>query len=385
MRILAIHNILWSHYKARIFKGLQEIADAEKFDFYVIQLAYTEHSRAALGTDLGTHQYNYKVLFPDDVLENIKTLPKAQKLLAQVRAYRPTLVYLNGYYDPAYWLVLLYCRLKNIKIVLDFESTETSRKRVWWKESLKKYFLNNCDGIVCLGTKAAEYLRRLNIPENKILSTKNVGIDNDALFQLHQAALEERESNKKKFGLPTYNFIYAGRFVGRKNLLLLMKMFDSAQKKSSNKDRWGLILSGSGDEYQAMKELKQYLSNDSINFFEPCEWYEVPGRYALADVAVLPSTFEPFGFVTNEALVYGMPVIVSERCGSAADLVINGQNGFTFDPFNAADLEDKLIKIMGISERFKEFGEVGQRLIAEWHPDIIVNELMKAFKMVQKR
>ena len=77
-----------------------------------------------------------------------------------------------------------------------------------------------------------------------------------------------------------------------------------------------------------------------------------------------------------------MPVIVSERCGSAADLVINGQNGFTFDPFNAADLEDKLIKIMGISERFKEFGEVGQRLIAEWHPDIIVNELMKAFKMV---
>lgn len=40
---------------------------------------------------------------------------------------------------------------------------------------------------------------------------------------------------------------------------------------------------------------------------------------------------------------------------------------------------------MGISERFKEFGEVGQRLIAEWHPDIIVNELMKAFKTVQKR
>ena len=138
MRILAIHNILWSHYKARIFKGIQEIADAEQFDFYVIQLAYTEHSRAALRTDLGTHQYNYRVLFPDDVLENIKTLPKAQKLLAQVQAYRPTLVYLNGYYDLAYWLVMLYCRLKNIKIVLDFESTETSRKRVWWKENLKK-------------------------------------------------------------------------------------------------------------------------------------------------------------------------------------------------------------------------------------------------------
>lgn len=384
MKILAIHNILWAHYKARLFKGIQAIADAENIDFFVIQLAYTERSRAALGTDLGTHQYNYEVLFPNDALEDINKIEKATKLLEKVRTYHPTLVYLNGYYDPAYWLIMFYCQLKKIKLIIDFESTEISRKRVWWKESLKKYFLNHCDGIVCLGIKAAEYLKILNIPESKILTTKSLGIDNDSLLELYQAAFLKRNQEKKRLGLPRYNFIYAGRFVSRKNLLSLIRMFDATQKKFTSGHDWGLILSGSGEELSKMKALCSELDNQQIFFFEPCEWYEVPSRYALADVAVLPSTFEPFGFVTNEALVYGMPVLISDRCGSAADLVIENKNGYTFNPFLESDLEEKLLKIMSISTQFESFGKEGQKIIAEWHPDIIVSELMKSFKKVSQ-
>jgi glycosyltransferase involved in cell wall biosynthesis len=53
---------------------------------------------------------------------------------------------------------------------------------------------------------------------------------------------------------------------------------------------------------------------------------------ALSDVLVLPSYSEPWGLVVNEAMACGMPVIVSEKCGCAPDLVQNGKNGISINP-----------------------------------------------------
>jgi glycosyltransferase involved in cell wall biosynthesis len=44
------------------------------------------------------------------------------------------------------------------------------------------------------------------------------------------------------------------------------------------------------------------------------------------------STTEQWGLVVNEAMAAGLPVLVSDRCGCAPDLVEVGVNGFTFDP-----------------------------------------------------
>ena len=57
MKIVAIHNTLWAHYKARIYLGLYEGFLAQNIDFYVIQLAYSERSRWALKADLSIHKY----------------------------------------------------------------------------------------------------------------------------------------------------------------------------------------------------------------------------------------------------------------------------------------------------------------------------------------
>ncbi|REA62700.1 group 1 glycosyl transferase [Dyadobacter luteus] len=379
MKILAIHNILWSHYKARIFCGIHESLSAKNVQFFVLQLAYSERSRLALKTDLSVHKYPYKVLFPEKAIEDIGLVKKVFRVLAHVRAFKPDVIYLNGYYDLAYWFVLVYCKLNNVKLVLDFESNEISRQRIPWKEYLKKKFLSNCDGLVCLGTKAAEYALKLGVGRDKILSIRNVGVDNDALLSIYQTEYLLRNERKKEMGLPEFNFVYAGRFVERKNLDKLIKAFNEAQKISGNGQSWGLILSGEGGYKPKLVNLISDLKNNSVIFMDPCEWYEVPIRYTLGDVAVLPSLFEPFGFVTNEALVYSMPVLVSDRCGSAADLVIDNHNGFQFNPYDEKDLLEKVILMMNHTEKFNEWGKNGSKIIAEWSPDIIVNELVKSF------
>ena len=317
MKILAIHNILWAHYKARIFLGLHQGLAEKNIDFFVLQMAYSERSRWALKADLSIHKYPYQVLFPDKAVEEIRPFERIEKLISAVRKHKPDIIYLNGYYDLAYWFVVIHCKLNNIRLVVDSESNEISRKRIWWKEYLKTLFLSQCDGVVCLGKKAAEYVVKLKVNPEKILSRKNVGVDNDALLEIFKKELPYREQRKKELNLPLYNFLYAGRFVERKNLDRLIKTFNTAQQIAVNGKDWGLILSGGGEQKKHLTQLVSDLRNSSVFFLEPCEWYEVPIRYTISDVAVLPSTFEPFGFLTNEAMVYSMPVLVSERCGSA--------------------------------------------------------------------
>ena len=58
---------------------------------------------------------------------------------------------------------------------------------------------------------------------------------------------------------------------------------------------------------------------------------ELPEYYSLADIFVLPSGMgETWGLVTNEAMCFSLPVIVSDMVGCSLDLVIPGENGFIF-------------------------------------------------------
>jgi glycosyltransferase involved in cell wall biosynthesis len=56
-------------------------------------------------------------------------------------------------------------------------------------------------------------------------------------------------------------------------------------------------------------------------------WHEMPEVYASARVLVLPSLWEAWGMVCNEALQCGVPSVVSPFVGAADDVVLAGRNG----------------------------------------------------------
>ena len=57
---------------------------------------------------------------------------------------------------------------------------------------------------------------------------------------------------------------------------------------------------------------------------------QLPSVYCAADLLVLPSLYEPFGFVVNEAMLCGCPAAVSDRVGAKYDLVRQGETGYVF-------------------------------------------------------
>ena len=81
----------------------------------------------------------------------------------------------------------------------------------------------------------------------------------------------------------------------------------------------------------------------------------------------------------NEAMASGLPVLVSNRCGCAPDLVQEGVNGFTFDPYNVEQLAQLMLKISAFQPfSLSAFGEASRRIIADWGPERFASGLKAA-------
>ncbi len=85
----------------------------------------------------------------------------------------------------------------------------------------------------------------------------------------------------------------------------------------------------------------------------------MPVVYQLCDVFVLPSTGprESWGLGINEAMASGKPVIASSNCGSATDLIKDGENGYIF---KSGDVQDLVLKMQLIFDNKKDIDKLGQ-------------------------
>ncbi len=98
------------------------------------------------------------------------------------------------------------------------------------------------------------------------------------------------------------------------------------------------------------------------------QYDELPAYYGLASAFVMPSLSETWGLVVNEAMAAGLPVIVSDRCGCAPDLVREGRNGLLFDPRDADALAGAMGHLAHGGADRASMGEASRAIIAGWGP-----------------
>jgi 1,2-diacylglycerol 3-alpha-glucosyltransferase len=82
--------------------------------------------------------------------------------------------------------------------------------------------------------------------------------------------------------------------------------------------------------------------------------------------------------VVNEAMASGLPVLVSERCGCAPDLVKNGINGFTFDPYDIEGMIARMLEISGDKRDLAAMGQASREIIRGWSPETFATNMLKA-------
>lgn len=375
MRILLIHNQLWAHYKSKLFSEIN-LALKESHPesaFLVVHIALHESSRREMKDDdtYFPYDYPYKVLFKRSV-DQVKFMERCIALFKAFHSFKPTILNVTGYFDWAQILLMTYARLRGVKVVLSSESSVMDRDRSAMKELIKKWILSRPHVFFCFGKSSAHYLLKLGIPRSRITVRHAAVIDEEII---RNNFLEAKKRVQKSIN----NFVYVGRLAPEKNLEMLISAFLKVNNnRKPGSEPWGLILVGEGPSRANLERMAA--SDPSILFAGGHPWYKVPDWLALSDVLVLPSKSEPWGLVVNEAMVCGLPVIVSNKCGCVRDIVKDGENGFTFQPKSVMELERALNYFVENPDKISEMGEKSKMIIEPFAAKQVAIEMIDCYK-----
>ena len=115
------------------------------------------------------------------------------------------------------------------------------------------------------------------------------------------------------------------------------------------------------------------------------QYEELPVYYGLAETLIHASTTEQWGLVVNEAMASGLPVLVSNRCGCATDLVEEGINGFTFDPNDIGSMARLMMRMTSMDlETRSRMGHASYRIISNWGPERFARGLQDAVECAMR-
>jgi glycosyltransferase involved in cell wall biosynthesis len=264
----------------------------------------------------------------------------AGMLLHLVRR-RPRTVVCGGYDSVAAWVSFCWCKLFGQRFVLWLESNARDRRepgRI--KRRLKKWIVSKADGIAAAGSATVDYVSTLGAHRSRIFLAPFGG---DVEMFTRRSGSVDADREKRALGFPPHLVLYSGRLVRAKGVFVLLEAF--SQVASELPDA-GLLIVGHGPEQQAMRRLAEQLQLRRVFFLGPQPYERMPYYYALADVLVLPTFSDPWGFVVNEAFACGVPAIVSRVAGACDDLIVEGETGFAISSGNPAELAERLLRIL---------------------------------------
>ncbi len=329
MRVLILHNQLWTQYKSVVFQGIYDEFKKTGDELLVLQTSICEKSRLnILDFNAANFKYTYPyILLNNTSLEDSNPIRTAFLWIYYAIKFRPNVINLTGYSELGTIFILIYSKLFNVKTLMTNESIHSERlhnptisKKII--RSFKKLLIQLTDGFLSYGIKSNDYLFRFRRSKRSILSFLNS-------FDRSKFLSENTEFVNEK----TPYILFVGRLSEEKNLFCLIEL---ARIFVLDRLNYRIKIIGEGDEYDSLNSL---INKESlpIDLEGAKNWDQLSIIYKSASAFILPSLNETWGMVANEALEMGVPVICSSACGCADDLVINDINGLVLKNFNFID------------------------------------------------
>lgn len=292
----------------------------------------------------------------------------------------------TGYLHFSYWILLVAAKSAGVPLIFATDASNLGSPRGgWWKRSLKSsllprlYDLNEV--VVVASSAGRDFIRSLAIPGERIVLVPNV-VEN-AWWQ-RQAARVDRCEVRAKWSIPSSSpvILYCAKLQPWKRPLDLLRAFAQVQAQSSY-----LVFAGEGPlKYEIEKEAKRLQIWDRVRMLGFINQTHLPEVYTCADVLVLPSEHEPFGFVLNEAMLCGCAVVASDHVGAARDLIASNYNGFVYPCGDTAALASVLDNLLSDQRRLRAFGEAARMRIETWSPQENLTAMLQAIDVaVQKQ
>lgn len=299
----------------------------------------------------------------------------ARAVWRRLQQLRPSAVLVPGYYTLPALAAAIWARLHRKRSILMSETTREDYRRLWWKECLKRLIVRTLfDCGIAGGKPHVRYLRELGFPQRRIARFYDV-VDN----RFYQRAADEAHRSpglRLGLGLPPEYFLYVGRLAPEKNITGLVEAF---ARYRSVAGKWSLVIVGDGPQRNQLERQCASLGvAGHVKFAGLKTASETTPYYAFAKCFILPSTREPWGLVVNEAMASGLPVLVSERCGCAEDLVDPRRNGFLFNPTRDGDLTGRMMYMSTLDQAALDaMGRRSREIIAVYSPEQWASEVAR--------
>lgn len=283
----------------------------------------------------------------------------AAAIWPEIEAYGPDVVYVSGWSFPEYLKLARRLRKRGATTIIGNDTPWYGTARQWLGALSSPFWLRPVfDWMWVPGPSHERFARRLSF-SRACTRTGLLSADVDAF----QAAAADREPAARKV------LLSAGSFLPNKGMDRICEAF--LAQVSAGVDDWDLMLVGAKDTAQRIPVHERIRV---LPFVQP---QEMPALFAQADAFVLASLRESWGVVVHEAAAAGLPLLLSERAG-AVDLFLRDRyNGWRFDPFAQADLQEKMgILLRAPDAVLKTMGRRSTALAQQQHPEMWAQALV---------
>ena len=282
-----------------------------------------------------------------------------------VREVEPDAVIAIGYssvYGLAACAVARELKVPRFLVLVGGRPAVPSVSREVTKQAICRTFF---DAALVPGVRAFEYAEQLGIDVDSIWRVGNV-VDN-----AHFA-----RSEGERVVQPRRTFVYVGRLSEEKNLTRLLDAYASYKSLGGG---WGLRIVGDGPMKATLAPVAERIGGVEMRGWVGYE--DLPDVLADSTALVLPSVYEPWGLVANEAMAAGLPVLVSRRCGCYPELCREGLNGFGFEPDSVESLVGAMGRISDEGEdALRRMGMRSRELVAGYTLDLWAEGVVRALR-----
>ncbi len=288
-----------------------------------------------------------------------------------IRAIRPyDIVFTTGNSTLTHWMLLFAAKALGKKIIWRGEHTiyqhNTPIQDLSWKlrSPLVKYFLGSCDALMysCAGNK--EFIESFGV--STPLFPIHCAVDNEFYRKKRTLYMGERSALRTELGIADDDQVVLtmARLIERKRIHELVDAVGRLSEQGKD-HRFVLLIVGAGRERERLERLCADRGVRSV-FTGFKNQSEVAKYYVMSDVFVLMSDYDPSPKALNEALNFELPVIITDICGTAEDLVCEGENGFVIPVGDVAALCDRLNWVREHSSQLAHMGRRSLEIVSRY-------------------
>lgn len=205
------------------------------------------------------------------------------------------------------------------------------RFRTFREKWYRRKFDGSVDFVLALGELAEIWYRKVGYKERNIFP----------FGYFVEIRNESKHSRPRKNQSTCRKLTFVGQLIPRKGVDTLLFAYGNIQEKAC-----ALQIIGDGPHRAYYEKLSELLGvDDRVDFTGALARPDALKAIDGSDALVLPSRWDGWGAVTNEALMQGVPVLLTEQCGSRC--VINeGRSGYVVRPEDPAGLATKMREIL---------------------------------------